>query len=71
MDSDRKRIGLDVPVVRNRRELYEQESAIAGLDPNQTPDLSGEEVPDDVEAQLRSMRQNAAHRTDRRRADQE
>lgn len=57
----RRSFGFDVPVVRDRRELFEQESALAGIDPA-SADLSSEEVPDDLEASLRAMRERAARK---------
>ncbi|MEX2587836.1 MAG: hypothetical protein WD602_07595 [Actinomycetota bacterium] len=62
MESDSRKIELDVPVARDRRKLFEQEAALAGIDPA-ADDLSSEEVPDDVESHLRRMREGAARRT--------
>ncbi|MBW3591298.1 MAG: hypothetical protein KY393_05570 [Actinobacteria bacterium] len=63
MASESHKVDLDLPVVRNRREFFEQESAIAGTDPSKGDDPSPEEAPDDMELHLREMREAAARRT--------
>ncbi len=63
MASESHEVDLDLPVVRNRREFFEQEAAIAGIDPSKGDDPSSEGPPEDMELHLREMREAAARRT--------